>query len=161
GLAAARLREALPGAEVGTIVMLQSVVPAEEGEDNEAAAALADAAFNRAFLDPLFGRGYPEPVDGVVASLVRDGDMAEIARPPDVLGVNYYTRLRVRADSESPVGLALAEAPPGADTTAMDWEVYPEGLREVLWRLRDEYGGPRVAVTECGAAYHDEPRPSG
>ncbi len=161
GLALARLREAMPGAELGTVLMLQPVVPAAEGEDHEAAAALADAAFNRAFLDPLFGRGYPEPVDGVVASLVRDGDMAEIARPPDVLGVNYYTRLRVRADSESPVGLALAEAPPGADTTAMDWEVYPEGLREVLWRLRDEYGGPRVAVTECGAAYHDEPRPSG
>jgi beta-glucosidase len=161
GLAAARLREALPGAEVGTIVMLQPVVPAEEGEDHEAAAALADAAFNRAFLDPLFGRGYPEPVDGLVEALVREGDMAEVARPPDVLGVNYYTRLRVRADPESPFGLALAGAPAGAETTAMGWEVYSEGLREVLVRLRVEYGGPRVAVTECGAAYRDEPQPSG
>ena len=65
-LVAEHLLEALPGAQVGTIVMVQPVQPAGQGEDHEAAAALADAAFNRAFLDPLFGKGYPEPLDAMV-----------------------------------------------------------------------------------------------
>ena len=162
GLAAVRLREALPEAEVGTIVMVEPVEPADEGEDHEAAAALADAAFVRAFLDPLFGRGYPEPLAGMLEPFVREGDLDEVASGrPGVLGVNYYTRLRVRADPESPFGLALAEAPRGAEVTAAGWEVHPAGLRAALERLRDEYGNPRVAVTECGAAYADEPDPSG
>jgi beta-glucosidase len=161
GLAHARLKEAMPDAEVGTIVMVQPVSPADEGEDHEAAAALADAAFNRAFLDPLFGRGYPEPVGDMLEPFVREGDLAEVARRPDVLGVNYYTRLRVRSDPESPAGLSLAAAPRDAEVTDMGWEVYPRGLVEVLTRLRDEYDSPRVAVTECGAAFRDEPRASG
>lgn len=161
GLAHARLKEAMPDAEVGTIVMVQPVSPADEGEDHEAAAALADAAFNRAFLDPLFGRGYPEPVGDMLEPFVREGDLAEVARRPDVLGVNYYTRLRVRSDPESPAGLSLAAAPRDAEVTDMGWEVYPRGLVEVLTRLRDEYDSPRLAVTECGAAFRDEPRASG
>lgn len=161
GLAHARLKEAMPDAEVGTIVMVQPVSPADEGEDHEAAAALADAAFNRAFLDPLFGRGYPEPVGDMLEPFVREGDLAEVARRPDVLGVNYYTRLRVRSDPESPAGLSLAAAPRDAEVTDMGWEVYPRGLVEVLTRLRDEYDSLRLAVTECGAAFRDEPRASG
>src|SRR5690606_3369186 len=119
------------------------------------------AAFNRAFLDPLFGRGYPEPVGDMLEPFVREGDLAEVARRPDVLGVNYYTRLRVRSDPESPAGLSLAAAPRDAEVTDMGWEVYPRGLVEVLTRLRDEYDSPRLAVTECGAAFRDEPRASG
>ncbi len=161
GLALARFREALVGAEVGTILSLQPLVAAHEGEDHEAAAALADAAFNRSFLDPLFGRGYPEPVATLVSELVRDGDLEEIGRGVDVLGVNYYTRLRVVADPASPAGLSLAGASRGAEATAMGWEVYPRGLEETLRRLRDEYGNPRVVVTECGAAFPDEPGPGG
>src|SRR5690606_12880277 len=134
GMAVARLREALPGAQVGTIVMVQPVQPAGQGEDHEAAAALADAAFNRAFLDPLFGKGYPEPLDAMVEALVREGDLAEVARPVDVLGVNYYTRLRVRADPESPAVLVLAEAPSGAEPTDLGWAVYPQGPHEALVR---------------------------
>src|SRR5690606_36609632 len=85
----------------------------------------------------------------------------ELSRPLDVLGVNYYTRLRVRADAASPVGLALADPPPASEVTAMGWEVYPRGLYDVLMRLREDYGGPRVVVTECGAAFPDEPDAAG
>ena len=37
----------------------------------------------------------------------------------------------------------------------MGWEVYPDGLYEVLLRLRDEYDPPPLYVTENGAAYAD------
>src|SRR5690606_22450045 len=131
------------------------------GEDHEAAAGLADAAFNRSFLDPLFGRGYPEPVATLVSELVRDGDLEEIGRGMDVLGGNYYTPLRVVADPASPRGASRAGASRGAEGTARGGEVDPRGLEETLRRLRDEYGGPRVVGTECGAAFPAEPGPGG
>jgi beta-glucosidase len=37
----------------------------------------------------------------------------------------------------------------------MGWEVYPDGLYELLVRLRDEYELPPLYVTENGAAYAD------
>jgi beta-glucosidase len=37
----------------------------------------------------------------------------------------------------------------------MGWEVHPDGLREVLCRLHDEYEPPPIYVTENGAAYAD------
>ncbi len=155
GLAVARLREAAPNTEVGTILSLQPIMAAAAGEEHEAAAGLADSAYRQAFLDPLLGRGYPEPLAGMLEPHVERGDLELIAQPIDVLGVNYYTRLRVLADDSEPAGLRLAEPPQGAPVTAMGWEVDPSGLTEVLTRLRDEYGNPPVAITECGAAFED------
>jgi beta-glucosidase len=34
----------------------------------------------------------------------------------------------------------------------MGWEVHPDGLRDVLERVRDEYSPPLLAVTENGIA---------
>jgi beta-glucosidase len=39
--------------------------------------------------------------------------------------------------------------------TASGWEVYPDGIREVLCRLHDEYEVPPMYVAECGAAFDD------
>jgi beta-glucosidase len=40
----------------------------------------------------------------------------------------------------------------------MGWEVHPDGLFELLLRLRDEYQAPPIYVTENGAAYPDRLR---
>ena len=45
--------------------------------------------------------------------------------------------------------------------TAMGWEVYPAGLRELLLRLHREYAPAALYVTENGAAYEDAPAPEG
>jgi beta-glucosidase len=37
----------------------------------------------------------------------------------------------------------------------MGWEVYPEGLYQVLTRVHADYGPSRILVTENGAAYGD------
>ncbi len=161
GLAVARLREATPNTEVGTILSLQPIGPAAEGEEHEAAAGLADAAYRKVFLDPLLGRGYPEALAGMLERHVQRGDLELISQPIDVLGVNYYTRLRVLADPSGPAGMALAEPPKEAPVTAMGWEVVPDGLTDVLTSLRDEYGDPPVVITECGAAFDDVAGKSG
>ncbi|MDP4896191.1 MAG: family 1 glycosylhydrolase, partial [Akkermansiaceae bacterium] len=39
--------------------------------------------------------------------------------------------------------------------TCLDWEIYPAAFKEMLLRLRDEYGNPEVYICENGAAYHE------
>jgi len=48
--------------------------------------------------------------------------------------------------------------PQNLPVTAMDWDVQPEGLTDLLLRVHREYTGPlgiRLAVTENGAAFED------
>ncbi|NXY99536.1 family 1 glycosylhydrolase, partial [Streptomyces sp. BR123] len=45
--------------------------------------------------------------------------------------------------------------------TAMDWPVDPDGLHELLLRLRDDLPDVPLVVTENGAAYEDYADPSG
>ncbi|GFJ85561.1 hypothetical protein Phou_097410 [Phytohabitans houttuyneae] len=123
--------------------------------DADAAAAAAyHALHNRLFTDPLFGRGYPEL--GMDPSVVRDGDLDTIAAPLDALGVNYYNPTGIRAPSTADSPLPFEFAPlEGYPTTAFGWPVVPDGLRELLVSLKEEYGEalPPIHVTESGCAY--------
>jgi beta-glucosidase len=163
GLATHALRAARPDARVGITLNLAPVEAA--GEDGEAAERM-DGHLNRWFLDPLVRGEYPAdmlelyerrcgPLD-----CVEEGDLPAIAAPTAFLGVNYYAPMRVRADaSREPLG--IRQVPPGPPTTAMGWEVAPDGLRRVLVRVRDDYGQIPIAITENGASYEDPPAADG
>jgi len=43
----------------------------------------------------------------------------------------------------------------------MGWEIYPEGLYEVLMWLKERTGGIPLYITENGAAFPDEPDENG
>lgn len=156
-LAAEQLRQELPAAALGTVLNLQPVRPADEGEEHQAAAALVDAVYNRGALDPLYRGAYPEALTGFLEPYLQADDQTRLAQPLDLLGLNHYTRLYVRAAPEAPAGLELAPPPAGREVTAMGWEVAPEAFVEQLTELRDDYGNPPVYVTENGAAFADEP----
>jgi beta-glucosidase len=147
------IRAADAEARVGIALDLRPVHPASVAPEDAQAARLLDAHQNRWFLDPLFGRGYP-------AELVER--LGALAPPPldafdgalDFLGANYYTRHKARPSS-GPIGAEMV-APAGVATTDMGWEVYPDGLRELLARLHDDYGPVPLVVTENGAAFGDD-----
>jgi beta-glucosidase len=152
--------QALSGVEVGITLNLAPV------HGDPEAARRWDGYLNRWFLDPVLRGRYPEDMVDLYEreygpfDCVREGDMDVIASPTDFLGVNYYTPIRVRPDAAShPLGAAAV--PPGPPTTTMGWEVAPEGLRELLLRLRDDYGDVPIAITENGAAYEDRPPSNG
>jgi beta-glucosidase len=72
----------------------------------------------------------------------------------DFLGVNYYNPMRVRANAgDLPLQAELAD--PEGPLTGMGWEVDPDGLREVLVRIRRDYRDLPIYITENGAAYDD------
>ena len=173
GLAAERLRARHAATQVGLSLNLSPIYPATDSEGDRAAARLADQAVNRLFLDPLIRGRYPEPLWSrlrLFRSPIAPGDMVTIAAPLDFVGVNYYTRARVRRawyvpflglwPEGFPVGMGSATPEAegresGRRYSEMGWEVYPAGLFEMLWLLKTEYGNPPVYVTENGAAYPD------
>ncbi|MBE3584218.1 MAG: beta-glucosidase [Limnochordaceae bacterium] len=160
GLAVEAFREEHLAGRIGITLNIQLVHPASASPADQAASRLADGALNRWFLDPIFRGCYPEDVVALVQSQgwmpnIGSGDMATIQRPIDFLGVNYYTRTLIAADPSQPLGVRPLPGP-GAKTQ-MGWEVYPEGLYEVLTRLYKEYQPQlkQLYITENGAAYDD------
>ena len=82
---------------------------------------------------------------------VREGDMEAISQPLDFLGLNYYSRVVMRAEADGRPR-AVKVVPP-EELTDMGWEVYPRGLYESLIRVHRDYAPPRIYITENGAAY--------
>ncbi|MER3395826.1 MAG: beta-glucosidase [Acidimicrobiia bacterium] len=157
---AARLLKEDPSASVGTTLAITAVEPATQSEQDIKGAKYADALQNRVFLDPLFGRGYPTEMSEVFPPVpIEEGDLETIAAPIDFLGVNYYTRLLASGNDSSPLKFFPIEGP--GPKTAMGWEVYPKGLKDVLVRIYREYGEPLLYVTENGAAFDDKPPKDG
>jgi beta-glucosidase len=167
GLAAQVLRDR-GVTDLGITLNLAPVVPASDSEGDRDAARRVEGQQNRLFLDPIFRGSYP---DDVVADLeaagaplpVQDGDLALISAPLDWLGVNYYFRTRVR-DTGGPTGepfpviggAHIEEVPFSGTRTAMGWGVEPDGLVELLGRLRDEYPPIPLVITENGSAWDDD-----
>jgi beta-glucosidase len=169
------IRRNSPEAEVGVTLDINMLMPASPSQADFDAHRHWDGAAHRWFLDPIYGRRYPAdmvadwiadgslPPDGM--TFVREGDLKAIAAPTDFLGVNYYRRHLARSQTvpeEENLPQTVFQAPKNdTDWTEMDWEVYPEGLFQVLSRVYLEYQLPKIYVTESGCSYSDGPDQSG
>ena len=150
--------------QVGITLNLSPVHPASEREEDRAAAQRFDGYLNRWFLDPVFRGTYPEDMAawyGDRSPVVQEGDLETISAKVDFLGVNYYTRSVMAADPEGGFLQVRGVKPEEPEYTEMDWEIYPEGLYELLKRVHQEYGISLLYVTENGAAFADEVGPDG
>ncbi|GAB3846504.1 GH1 family beta-glucosidase [Micromonospora andamanensis] len=174
GLAVQALRTAVPGAQLGVTVNLYPVTPASDAPGDIDAARRIDGLANRFFLDPILRGAYPDDLVADLAKVtdfghVHDGDLATIATPLDVVGVNYYSRHVVAAPvpGEQPEAYWRAQACwPGSEdvrfvtrgvpVTDMGWEIDAPGLVETLRRVHEEYTDLPLYVTENGSAFIDE-----
>ncbi|MGO4255541.1 GH1 family beta-glucosidase [Marmoricola sp. RAF53] len=148
-----------PQAQVGISVNLYPVVPLDDRPGNLDAARRIDGLQNRWFLDPLLLGSYPADVLedlGLSASpaWLRDGDLAEISRPLDFLGINYYTRHTVRSGAY-PGSAGVEFLDPRGPLAANGWGVEPDGLADILTRITRDYGDVPLVVTENGSAWDD------
>jgi len=156
GRAAEVLRREAPAAKVGVTVDLYPMYPHTDAAEDVEAARLLDGSRNRWFLEPVLGLGYPadmlEHYEAILPT-IETGDLETIGARLDFLGVNYYSRTVARAgtDPAEPVALDV----PGVERTQMGWEVYPDGLKDILVRMHRDYELPDVYITENGAAYPD------
>ena len=152
GLAVQALRAQGCKAKLGIVLNLSPMHPATDSAEDHAKAWLEDGKLVRWYMDPLFKGHYPEDVIahlGADAPVVLPGDLQHTSVPIDFLGVNYYSRSVVSAGKPWDVHMS------GLEVTDMDWEVYPEGLTELLVRLDKDYAVPPMFVTENGGAFKD------
>ncbi|MBB6097277.1 beta-glucosidase [Deinobacterium chartae] len=150
GMALQAMRASGVRAELGIVLNLNPAYAASDAPEDLRAATLFDGHFNRFYLDPLLRGHYPADILedlGADAPRVQPGDLEIIRQPLDFLGINYYSRTLVSASGNA--------RPEDAQYTDMGWEVYPDGLRDLLLRLDREYDLPPVFITENGAAYAD------
>ncbi len=152
GLSLQALRAQGSKARLGIVLNLSPVQAATESAADQAQAHLEDGKLLRWYMDPLFKGHYPEDIVahlGADAPTLHAGDLAAIRTPMDFMGVNYYSR-----------SVASANGPwdakqSGLPITEMGWEVYPEGLTELLVRMHTDYPVPPLYVTENGGAFKD------
>ena len=152
GLAVQALRAAGGRSKLGIVLNLAPIHAATESPADEAQARLEDGRLLRWYMDPLFHAAYPQDVLawlGADAPRVEPGDLAAIATPMDFLGVNYYSRSVASADGSWDAKTG------GFELTDMGWEIYPNGLTELLLRLHCDYRVPPLYVKENGGAFKD------
>ncbi len=178
GLGGRVIREVVRDVQLSVSLNVHVIRPEDpSSEADRDAVRQADALANRAFLGPMLEGAYPADLFADTRSttdwsFVGDGDLATIAVPIDLLGVNYYSTVRVRrlrgpGDPERTDGHGRSDASAwvGADdvefvaqpgpVTRMGWNIEPAGLTELLVGLHDRYPAIPLLVTENGAAFDD------
>jgi len=153
GKAIQTLRNVNQNFQIGTAVDINLMHPISDDEKDREAANKLDEFHNRWYMDPIFKGEYPH-LAGKIGLKPNQEDMDLIKQPLDFLGVNYYSRWLAAYDPSDPVTRAKVVGK-NTPTTEMGWEIYPNGLYEVLMRLRTNYGNPMLYVTENGVAFED------
>ncbi len=157
------LRANIPDANIGTTYSVSAIHPKTQAKKHVEAAKRMDALFNRLFVEPALGLGYP--VDGFsylksMEKLLKPGDEEKMKFDFDFHGVQNYFRIVSRHSLFPPVMWANQVKPEKlvqnkSDLTDMGWEVYPEGIYEVIKKFAAYKGVKKIIVTENGAAFPD------
>jgi len=156
GLAVPRLRANDGVAQVGIVANVGKGTTDTDRAADQYAAHLFEVQQNAWVLDPLLKQRYPAELFALwpgTEPQVLAGDMTTIAAPLDFLGINYYARNNLRSDGAH----GFIDAPlAGVERTQMGWEVYPDGLRDLLIGFARDYPKlPPIYITENGMASDD------
>lgn len=157
---------------VGTVLNLTTAISDDPKVDH--IADYVDLLQNRFWLDLLAGRGIdPLLVERTKQftdwSFVSDQQLAQISKPIDWLGINYYTPFRVVPVSTeggawavgqdfslfpgTPAGGQMAPREP---RTEMGWEIHPQSMTTTLQQTASRLPGVPLYITENGGAFPDK-----
>ncbi len=156
GLAVDAMRSERPDLLLGNIYNFHPREPASDREEDEIAAIMLDALWNRSFPEPQIHGHYPEPLAAEMEALVQPGDLDIIRRKPDYFAINHYTRTRVRRNPDHPFEVGVLPPSAGTPVTEMGWEIVPDAFRSVLIEAKERYAGDLpIYILENGAAFPD------
>ncbi|WP_078393544.1 glycoside hydrolase family 1 protein [Alkalihalobacillus patagoniensis] len=170
-MAIQKYRQLEQGGKIGVILNLTPSYPRDASNQQDVeASVLADAFFNRSFLDPSVKGEFPRELIAVLKQYELLPEKEEMdkevitANTVDLLGVNYYQPRRVKA-KETPIG----EGPvmPGTFFDGYDmpgkkmnphrgWEIYEQGIYDLLINLKENYGNIESFVSENGMGVEGE-----
>ncbi len=160
--------------EIGIILNLTPSYPRDENDPEDVKAAqIADAFFNRSFLDPAVKGTFPEELVTIVKELdmvpAMEADDLQTIRENtiDLLGINYYQPRRIMK-KETPIDQAKSPMPDDYfDNYDMPnkkmnpyrgWEIYEKGIYDILTNTRENYGNIKCYISENGMGVEGEER---
>ncbi|HEX7155030.1 MAG TPA: GH1 family beta-glucosidase [Thermoanaerobaculia bacterium] len=146
--------------QIGIVVNLEPKYAVSQSDEDLAATRRADAYMNRQYLDPLFFGEYPPEMRDMFGEAWPEfpsADFQELRQPVDFLGINYYTRGLTKADPNNRIERATRVKNPRAAYSETSWEVFPQGLTDILTWTTERYGKLPLYITENGAAFYDPP----
>ncbi|MGG5773962.1 6-phospho-beta-glucosidase GmuD [Bacillus subtilis] len=166
-------REMEQDGKIGIILNLTPSYPRSSHPADVKAGEIADAFFNRSFLDPSVKGEFPKDL---VDILKNEGFMPDYTpedldiikkNTVDLLGVNYYQPRRVKAKEHLP----NPDAPflpdryfdpyvmPGRKMNPhRGWEIYEKGVYDILINLKENYGNIECFISENGMGVEGEER---
>jgi beta-glucosidase len=147
GLAMDKMRALKTKAQLGIVLNQCPVTCATDSQADRDLGALQWANFVQLYMHPLFKKSYPDVKGFDAPTNVQAGDLDIIGQPIDFLGINYYSRIWSSVDN--------LPAPNAMGVTDMGWEIYPQGLTELLCQIHEEYKLPPLYITENGIACVD------
>lgn len=166
GMAIPEIRNNSQNSELGITLNLNTAIPASESPYDKDACTFYDGQFNRLYLEPLYKKRYPDDVfdylkirgDIIEKDLhfIRDNDLNIIATETDFLGVNYYSRAVIRNEEIDKKKNLPRNVEMGPETD-FGWEVYPQGIYDLLIKLKNKYKVENIYITENGCSYGDAP----
>lgn len=172
--------------EIGCIHALKPIYPIDDKEENIIAAKKCDAYNNKFLLDGTFLGYYSEDTMKYLNMVleannanftVEDGDfeiMKKAAKLNTMFGMNYYRSEFIKEYKGENVqnfnstgaknssvfklnGLGQFVKKEGVETTDWDWNIYPQGMYDMLKRLdRDYPDHPHIYLTENGMGLKEE-----
>lgn len=167
GFAARVLKSLFPDSNVGVTLDLSPIYPLTHSEKDKKAVNIVDQFKNRITLDPILKGEYPPELLrklSIFGPKIKPGDMEIINTPIDFLGINNYSRDFAYYRRWIPIFHAwmVSETMPdkefvkdGIQYTKMGNQVFPQGIYEVLTRIKNEYGNIPTYITENGASFTD------
>ncbi|MGT2948932.1 glycoside hydrolase family 1 protein [Streptococcus devriesei] len=177
-LASARAIEKYHQTQDGKIGIILNVTPTYPRDKNNPedvkAASIADAFFNRSFLDPAIKGQFPKDLVTIIKELDMiphhtAADLEVISKNTiDFLGVNYYQPRRVQA-KEKAIGKTANQPMPEDYFDYYDmpgkkmnpyrgWEIYEKGIYDIMITIRDDYGNIPCFISENGMGVEGEER---
>lgn len=158
GLAAEVIRSVVKHpVKIGITLNLNPVHPATDSKKDKEAAERVDMFMNRIVLDPLLKGTSPIQESAIAkiltGKIIQSGDLEKI-RQLDILGVNYYSRAVMKHDPKFPVVNVAQVQPEGNEYSGM-WEIYPEGMYDILKQVWNYQPTCELMVTENGVPVPD------
>ncbi len=159
GQAVRVLRAHCPECKVGAAFNMYPVYPATPTEADQMTAYRCDMFTNRLYVEPILKGEYPAELMaalGPAAPRIEPGDMRLMSAPLDFMGVNYYSRMVVahNPDSLDPLQMKPVRVET-SEYTDLDWEIYPDGLHDLMLRVHNDYHPQAIYIMENGCAMPD------
>jgi beta-glucosidase len=153
------IREEVPNARIGTNFSCSYVESFDGLKKHDKAARRMDAMLNRMFIEPSLGMGYPTadfPGLKRIEKYMLPGDAEKLKFHFDFIGLQNYFRVVVKRSIIPLVwGNQVKAEKRGVPVNEMGFEIYPEGIYQVLKQFDAYAGVDHLIITENGVCVED------